>query len=101
MRASIFDILNYRFMCMYYLKYVRLKRKDRLKITCGTAPEIAKLAIDPPPHLADVIRTHIAIPIPLAMDTDHLKFMYVYQYCGCFVTGNLQHIYHLLYSLIL
>ena len=31
-------------MCMYWLKYVRLNRKDQSKNMCGTTPEVAMLA---------------------------------------------------------
>ena len=31
-------------MCMHWLKYVRLNRKDRLKNMCGTTLEVAMLA---------------------------------------------------------
>ena len=40
-------------MCMQWLKYIRLNRKDRLKSKCGTTPEVDMLA--------DVSGAHIAI----------------------------------------
>ena len=40
-------------MCMHWLKYVRLKKKDRLKNMLGTRPEVAMLA--------DIDESHSAI----------------------------------------
>ena len=44
MRASIIYTLYYWFMCMYWLKYIRLNRIDRLKNMHGTTLEVAMLA---------------------------------------------------------
>ena len=41
MRASIIYTLYYWFMCMHWLNYVRLNRKDRLKNMHGTTLEVA------------------------------------------------------------
>ena len=43
MRASIIYTLYNWFMCMHWLKYVSLNRKDRLKTMRGTILEIAML----------------------------------------------------------
>ena len=40
-------------MCIHWLKYVRLNRKDRLKSKCGTTPEVDMLG--------DVSEAHSAI----------------------------------------
>ena len=40
-------------MCMHWLKYIKVNRKDRLKIMHGTALEVA--------ILADIRETHSAI----------------------------------------
>ena len=39
-------------MCMYWLKYIRLNRKDRLKITCGKTVDVAMLADISEPYRA-------------------------------------------------
>ena len=39
-------------MCMYWLKYVRLNRKDRLKNVCGTTLEVTMLADDSGAYIA-------------------------------------------------
>ena len=44
MRASIIYTLYYWFMCMHWLKYVRLNRKDWLKNMRGTTLEVAMFA---------------------------------------------------------
>ena len=44
MRASIIYTLYYRFVCMDWLKYVRLNRKYQLKNMRGTTLEVAMLA---------------------------------------------------------
>ena len=44
MGASISCTLYYRFMCMHWLKYVRLNRKDQLKYMRGTTLEVPMLA---------------------------------------------------------
>ena len=44
MRDSISYTLYYWFMCMHWLKYVGLNRKDRLKIMRATTLEVAMLA---------------------------------------------------------
>ena len=44
MRALIIYTSYYRFMCMHWLKYVRLNRKDQLKNMHGTTLEVAMLA---------------------------------------------------------
>ena len=44
MRASIIYTLYNWFMCMLWLKYIRLNRKDRLKNMHGTTLEVAMLA---------------------------------------------------------
>ena len=43
MRATIIYIYNW-FMCMHFLKYVWLNRKDRLKNMCSVTQEVAMLA---------------------------------------------------------
>ena len=44
MGASIIHTFYYWFMCLHYLKYVRLNRKDRLENIRGTTLEVAMLA---------------------------------------------------------
>ena len=44
MRASLSYTLYYRFMCMHWLKYCRLDRKDRLKNMRAMTLEVAMLA---------------------------------------------------------
>ena len=53
MRALISYTWYYWFMCMHWLKYVRLDRKDRLKNMCAMTLEVAMLP--------DVSRTYSAI----------------------------------------